>query len=670
MALFDGFFDSFYNEETGEYDRKYGNGSDDFSEYFDQMTGSGVCVHKNPDSFKVRLEDGAAVVSPGYLFIQGYWLKNDGEYALELTGGGTIAIKAYLNLGKRMIELLAVPAAASYPDALVLALIDTAAGTVEDTRYNTGICGVIDAPGALSEKIEYALNYIDTQADARLEQIEKTMADQEKKLDAAIRDVEGEAAKMQPAPVGTVRFSAGNIQAGWLKCDGDFVSRAEYPELVEQLGKLTIGTRSFTEIAGGRIPRDISNGVLHNGRMWVYSNSSKKLYGVSLSSGDIKEMPVTGADKLNSMPIATFPIYLSIIDSALFIAQRWSMASVENIALYYSYNFSDTLSSLSVSEMKEMIKYDVLRKSERTALYVVKNDGKYMMSDWYGTYHYATSGEFPAFRVAAWENGDTYIPRGDKNGNSPSTIRTDVALGWNWFYTAKWMDKKNEDAARGLYGFNRKNDNELVFWHLNRNTLFSSTYPISVPKNPYYLGFGANDQSHTEIEPDDYFDTMSLVGNWDFMIEYIVKSGVFTIQFVKSINSENDMRYEKLSLESLKLPTASKVFGDAAVYLEDRELWLFFVGTGFVFTKDLAAPQVYGFLDTRDVLGTIIELGYVEYDQATGRVCILGQDSSHTPRLGVMTLENVYDPSGDGAYLPTLSMSGIPGYIKAKELET
>jgi len=669
MALFDGFFDSFYNEETDEYDREYG--SDDFSEYFDQMTGSGVCVHKKPDSFKVRLEDGAAVVSPGYLFIQGYWLKNDGEYALELTGGGTIAIKAYLNLGKRMIELLAVPAAASYPDALVLALIDTAAGTVEDTRYNTGICGVIDAPGALSEKIEYALNYIDTQADARLEQIEKTMADQEKKLDAAIRDVEGEAAKMQPAPVGTVRFSAGNIQAGWLKCDGDFVSRAEYPELVEQLGKLTIGTRSFTEIAGGRIPRDISNGVLHNGRMWVYSNSSKKLYGVSLSSGDIKEMPVTGADKLNSMPIATFPIYLSIIDSAIFIAQRWSMASNQDIALYCSYNFSDTLTSLSVSEITgfRITNLGNHRRRERAALYVVKNDGKYMMAEYYGEYYFNGTLLLPAFYVVSWSNGETSISDKLTEHDLWSTY---VELGGNWFRASESADTLMNvaDAARGLYGFNRKNDNELVYWRLDRNTLFSSTYPMSVPKNPYYLGFGANDQSHTEIEPDDYFDTMSLVGNWDFMIEYIVKSGVFTIQFVKSINSENDMRYEKLSLESLKLPTASKVFGDAAVYLEDRELWLFFVGTGFVFTKDLAAPQVYGFLDTRDVLGTIIELGYVEYDQATGRVCILGQDSSHTPRLGVMTLENVYDPSGDGAYLPTLSMSGIPGYIKAKELET
>ena len=52
MALFDEFFDSYYDPEADAYDREYG--ADEFTEYFDQMIGSGVCIHKNPDSFKVR----------------------------------------------------------------------------------------------------------------------------------------------------------------------------------------------------------------------------------------------------------------------------------------------------------------------------------------------------------------------------------------------------------------------------------------------------------------------------------------------------------------------------------------------------------------------------------------------------------------------------------------
>ena len=126
MAIYDGFFDA---EAVGEnedgatkYDREYG--PDDFTGYFANIIGSGVCVHENPDSFKVRLEEGAAVVSPGYLFIQGYWLKNDGDYTVPLSGSSTLAVLAHLNLGARMIQLEARSMAQSYPDSLVLALVN------------------------------------------------------------------------------------------------------------------------------------------------------------------------------------------------------------------------------------------------------------------------------------------------------------------------------------------------------------------------------------------------------------------------------------------------------------------------------------------------------------------------------------------------------------------
>ena len=75
MAVYDGFFDAVADEETGEFDRAYGSGN--FTDYFAHIVGSGVCIHNAPDSFRVRFDDGNAVLSPQYLFIQGYWLKND-----------------------------------------------------------------------------------------------------------------------------------------------------------------------------------------------------------------------------------------------------------------------------------------------------------------------------------------------------------------------------------------------------------------------------------------------------------------------------------------------------------------------------------------------------------------------------------------------------------------
>lgn len=112
MALYGGFFDAVQDEKTGEYDQEYASG--DFTGYFAQFIGSGVCVLDNPDSFKVRFEGGAAVVSVGYLFIQGYWLKNDADYTVEVSGTASQAIVAHLNTGKLMIEIEARSVAQAY----------------------------------------------------------------------------------------------------------------------------------------------------------------------------------------------------------------------------------------------------------------------------------------------------------------------------------------------------------------------------------------------------------------------------------------------------------------------------------------------------------------------------------------------------------------------------
>ncbi len=291
MALFDGFFDSYYDAETGLYDREYG--ADEFAEYFDQMIGSGVCIHKNPDSFKVRLEGGAAVVSPGYLFIQGYWLKNDADYSVELTGGGPFAIAAHLDLGKRLIDVVPLPVADSYPDCLILALINTPDGTAEDTRYRTDICGVIDAPGGLSEKIEYAINYIDNEAEARLKQIESDMAVQENKIDKKIAEVEAEAIKMAPLPVGAIKFSANpNVGEKWLKCDGRFISHDEYPELVNLLQGLKGGLYDQKLLSTFVPDGDIRLGNFCDGYFWTFCPNENKIYRVSLADGSVKTISV------------------------------------------------------------------------------------------------------------------------------------------------------------------------------------------------------------------------------------------------------------------------------------------------------------------------------------------------------------------------------------------
>ena len=259
MAIYDGFFDAVFNEETGKFDREYESGA--FTDYFSSFIGSGVCVYQNPDSMRVRLEEGTAVVGPGYLFIQGYWLKNDGDYPVDYAGEGAYAVLARLNMGRRMIELTAVPKADPevYPDALVLAYVEN--GAAVDTRHQTGICGGIDAAGSLTGKLEFALDYIDTEIEDKLAQAEAVIRAQEAELDRKIEQVQAQVDKIVPPPVGTIQFSASqDVGEDWLRCDGRFVSESDYPELVAALGKLTPSGDKFELISNGEIGPQIPTG--------------------------------------------------------------------------------------------------------------------------------------------------------------------------------------------------------------------------------------------------------------------------------------------------------------------------------------------------------------------------------------------------------------------------
>ena len=303
MALFDGFFNAEpvlddSGNETGEYDRDYNSGS--FTDYFGKIIGSGVCIHSAPDSFLVRLESGAAVVSPGYLFIQGYWLRNSEDYPITITGTAQVAIVAHLNMGSRRIELEARIVSQTYPDSLVLALVDPVAGTVQDTRHSKDICGIIDTAGELSQKVEWAVNYIDNKIEDKLAQVEaditakqeelnQEIADQEARLDAKIEEAQQRIDSIVPDPIGTIKFSAAETMGeNWLKCNGDFIGKTNYPELVEVLGAYPPPADKFNLISDNEIDAQITNGVMYDGRMWVYSYSSKKLYGVDLSG----ELPI------------------------------------------------------------------------------------------------------------------------------------------------------------------------------------------------------------------------------------------------------------------------------------------------------------------------------------------------------------------------------------------
>lgn len=673
MALYDGFFDAVQDESTGEYDRAYGPG--DFTGYFANVIGSGVCIHNNPDSFKAEYEDGTLYLRPGYLFIQGYWLANkagEGEsnykgYAVTLPANmtGSMSVVAHLNLGQRLIEIEVRAVSQAYPDALVLAIITT--DTAEDTRHNTDICGVIDTAGALSGKVEWALNYIDTEIESKLAQVEADIADQELKLDAKIAEVQAVADSIVPPPVGTIKFSAAqDVGPEWLKCDGSFVSESQYPELVAALGKLTPSGDKFQLISSGEIGPQISNGVLYDGRMWVYSYSTKKLYGIDVvGTAAVKEISLTSENpKFKNFipPSTTNPVALSIVprkvgDGArIFLAQILSKKIVyitdPGVDIFENFVFFYGEFHLDVSEIEMSIPFQSVEKYISNTIYSNPNVCvPYVISKvengeevYYFSWSSNSSEDLSGINITAWKDGSESSSIKNILGNS-------VQVGQ--------YDSANTDFFTQRVAFNSKNAVDVVSLADNFNYSSSKYSVYSEPVGTYaHAAPRISIIEHTATRTS--YVPLNIVGS-DKIVSCIETSLIPWASY----------KEDRIGFVSpgVSLPSSARVFVDAAAYLWGKDIYMIFVGTGIIFSRTLEEGD-FGYLDTTSVLGTITQFGYLDYSQDEGTLYLLGQDTTNTVKVAKIVLNTLYDYANDGAWLPMIASDGVPAYIKAKADET
>lgn len=670
MALYDGFFDAVFNEETGKFDREYESGA--FTRYFGSFVGSGVCVYQNPDSMLVRLEDGAAVVQPGYLFIQGYWLKNDAAYTVDYAGEGPYAVLAQLDMARRMITLTAGPKASpeSYPDALVLAYVED--GAVTDTRYRTDICGVIDAAGSLTGKIEFALHYIDTEIEDKLAQAEADIRAQEAELDAKIAGVQALVDKLTPPPVGTIQFSASqDVGPEWLRCDGRFVSETDYPELVAALGKLTPSGDKFKLLSSGEISPQLSNGALYAGRLWVYSYSAKKLYGVDVEGGQpVKEISLSSSNAHFGdfiAPTVLKPICLSIVPhkkgsgAKLFLAQivqdGGKMETFDTpegwlpYFLLFSGEFQGTENSVVLDVPFQgipdgyyqgaSVPYAFYYFNSKASIPYVSSrivNGKEIYSVYAGDYSEILS---YGVCVMEWESGQDAV----------SVVRTGVSTAMN--------------MGTGVYhvqrtGFSRKNKDEVVGIFLEYFTVASTRekrYQIHSYPNRTFSMRGFYTIEIPEIRKS--YGPVDVIGNSVLAFAFDLNSFLYASLQKSEARAVNP---------NIQLPSAARVFVDAGAYLWGKDIYFFFVGTGILFSRTLQEGD-WGYLDTTSVLGTITQFGYLDYSEDEGTLYILGQDSSNRVKAAKIVLNTLYDYANDGAWLPVIASDGVPAYIKAYQPE-
>lgn len=670
MALYDGFFDATLNEETYQYDREYNSG--DFTEYFASSIGSGVCIYNNISSMKVSWDGTAAVVAPGYLFIEGYWLKNDGNYSVPLSEAGAHAILAYLNTGARRIEIISQLKAdpEEYPSCLCLAYVTidgAGTGTVEDTRYNTDICGVIDSAGDLSVKVEYAINYIDNEVEGKLAEAEAAIEAQAVLLDAKIEEVNQQVEKLTPPPIGTVKFSASSaIEEGWLRCDGSFISETDYPELVAALGKKYPSGDKFALLSDGEIGQNISNMVLYEGRLWVYSYSEKKLYGVSVDGSGTVSIPVTSEytyfDTFLS-PTSDQPIVLSIVPhkvgtgTRLFLAQiiaEGTLASasplvgVEEKLLLFSGEFTGSESELALT----MPVASITRENYGSSNYYVPDFGKKYVP-------YVISQLINGAEVFNCMCCERYITSG--TSNSGGTLRwsdesTTATL------TAFYMGQTNTSnnflrTAYQRYGFSPNNKGESVAVAAQQ----SSSYPS-------YTVYSGVDGLFSAVLYTSTFATGTTRSAFLPLAVAGTPAVIYDIQVDGFVAARLDKTSHTFVSHGISLPTASRVFYDAGCYLEGKDIYMIFMGTGILFSRELTAGDV-GYLDTTSVLGTITQYGHLLHSQDENTLYLIGQDTSNKVKVAKMVLNTLFDYANDGAWLPLVASDGVPAYIKAYEPE-
>lgn len=671
MALYDGFFDGIEDGTSEEgsikYDREYG--SEDFTEYFGQIVGSGVCVYENPDSFLVRFENGSAVVSPGYLFIRGYWLKNTADYPITIESGtGSYAILAHLSMSGRTIELISAPAASSYTDSLVLAIVDAAAGTIQDTRSNENLCGVIDALGSLSGKVEWAVNYIDTQVEGKLEQAEESFNAKSAELDDKIAEVAALANELVPPPIGAIKFSASeNVDPEWLLCDGSFISKTNYPELVELLGNYYPSGDKFQLISNGEVGTGITNGALYGGRMWFYSFHQKKLYGVDVEgTSPIKSISVSSANaKFNNFLASSTakPLVLSIVPhlsgtgAALFLSQILNHggtgANIGNdtwldFLLLFGCDFNGSESSVSLTPPFERIelKFDNVSGTNYPVRINYNPDEFYpsvvsTLKDGVETYYCAVGTRVNSYGSNAIVSGPSW-----HSGDTEASI-AETGIGY-----ASGFGSYEFDHSRT--GYSKKNKNEVVYLILTGNQ--ANNYQISSFPSGLFSG---NGPKYTWSNVRGAYGPVNVVGSNKM-------TGSFDTGRFPKFPFGNGTAY--LSENNLRLPSAARTFVDAGAYLWGKDIFMFFVGTGLIFSRTLETGD-FGYLDTTSVLGIITQFGYLDYSEDEGTLYIAGQDTSNKVKVAKMELDTLFDYASDGAWLPNINMDGIPAYIKAKEPE-
>lgn len=671
MALYDGFFDAEYS--NGSYDRTYNAAQ--HIEYYSYFIGSGVCIADNADSFKVTYSDRTATVAPGFLFINGYWLKNDVNYTIALPSSGTYAILAKLDTTNRLIYLTYQAVASSYSNALCLAAINIDAGTITDTRDDSTICGIIDSAGNTSAKAAYAKDYIDNTVESRLTTVEANVASAISEVEDAVDQIAEMANTMGYPAIGELKYSAGAPGSKWLPCDGRFVSVASYPDLVEALGYSEI-SEEITQLYSASSGIYLSNGVIYGNYLYFVNWSTKTMIGVSLTGGASRSISISGMigdTTYFTTPSTSFPLCLSISNGYIFLSQHQRISTSYdntnyNVTVAYGvFNASaGTISSVMTDydtgayAIDEYALTGTLRQqiNDNIFPYITVSGGKWYYAAW-------------AYSVSSGNYTYTYW-RYISNSRLPGA--GDQSSGYYSGYLADYLNVTSVVPEEAGKAFTSKNSGEWIKADIIRgsNSSGAKYYTIASSATASSVESFANGTYELNAVGSTTVSDYASFGSENPTIpvaggSYIIAKAALTysgkIPWLFSVNTSGGAFAAAYS-ENLGIPSTASIFPDSICYA--KETFFIFVGTGLLITKDPADGDAIGYVSTTSVMGTITRLGYIGYDETNDQLVIYGINTYNQVKVFTVDLSD-FVSTDTGVYLPTLTKGGLQGYIKALE---
>ena len=640
MSVSSGFFDAVL--EGNVPDRSYN--ANDFVGYFNQIIGSGVAIAGNANSLKVSVSGTDAIVAAGYLFIEGYWLKNDASYTISLASAasGDYAIVARLSKANRTITLQYEAQAETYTDCLVLATLTKPAvgslGSLVDTRSNTTLCGTLQSLGTLNDAINTALATASTLS-TQIAAFQTTLNNQALQIAAKFDEVDAiEAQKVaqanaliastESAVIGSIQHSIQRPGSKWLKCDGSYVDKTTYGTLVTLLQVYGTPFPTPTEVQIAQGTDFVSNFVIIDGYVFYYIPSTQTLQKMSLSTGQISSITVTGLSGFNTID----QVYITKLSTGCI-----TLAQISN---EYCYVSNEVVNSATTELSFTNKGYNAIHSDVYPN--VIYREDSYVQAQ----YNYAlqltfasASGYSIQFRIF----------------NSVTTIR--LCYG-------------NSNSNKVPFGVIPKlgylpsfNDN-FVYVEFDSVTVDNTVYHQLTLK-----GYNTDLIYSIPAVSDTDFDSNTVL-----MLDSIpVKCGTQFIYGARIVNRQLQLYASSLSQFQLckktfayLLPTNAKIFTDAACYLSDKSIFVMFVGTGFFFATDLLNPNTYGYFDTVDALGEIVSDAWCSYDSVNKKFYLSGKNTSSVTKFFQFDL-TLWSYSDTGAWLPIVHDGAVDGYIKALE---